>query len=145
MWNRAANFKHIWVACKQKDNLWVKWIHHIYLKDEDIWEHNAPIHSSWYWRKLMSIRDEYREHKSKLNDQYSIAAGYRLLQGNLEKVHWDNVVWGRFNIPKCSFVYWRVMLNRLKTKDRIKAYGNIPNSDCLLCEEVEESAIHLFF
>ena len=94
----------------------------------------------------MGVRDEFKEFKQVLEGtHYSIAKGYRLLLGDLEKVRWDRIVWGRFNIPKNSFVYWLAILNRLKTKDRIKAFVDMPNTDCLLCGEVEESVSHLFF
>ena len=79
LWNKAANFKHVWVLCNKNDNLWVRWIHHVYLKEEDIWEHKAPIHNSWSWRNLVCINDQFRDmDKGKLGSNYSIASGYRL-------------------------------------------------------------------
>lgn len=135
----------MWAVCTKKDDLWVKWIHHVYLKGEDIWEHQALPSSSWHWKKLMCIKNDFKEHKQKVCGHYSIAEGYKLLQHISEKVHWDRVVWGRFNSPKSSFIYWLTTLNRLKTKDRIKGYVSLQNTNCLLCEEKEEIAQHLFF
>ena len=55
LWNKAALFKLIWAIEEKKDNLWVRWVHHIYLKGDNIWEHKAPSNSSFTWRKLMEI------------------------------------------------------------------------------------------
>ncbi|KAM6592908.1 hypothetical protein CsatA_000611 [Cannabis sativa] len=59
-WNKAALMKNIWTLAVKKDNLWVKWIHSVYLKNGDCWNHKASIHSSWYWRKLVDLKDEMR-------------------------------------------------------------------------------------
>uniref|UniRef100_A0A803PAI5 Reverse transcriptase domain-containing protein n=1 Tax=Cannabis sativa TaxID=3483 RepID=A0A803PAI5_CANSA len=34
-WNKAALFKYVWAIAKKEDNLWVKWVHNVYIKDED--------------------------------------------------------------------------------------------------------------
>ena len=52
-WNKAALFKHIWAIAEKKDCLWVRWVHHIYLKGDSIWEHQAPQDASFYWKKLI--------------------------------------------------------------------------------------------
>ena len=31
VWNKAACLKYIWAVSQKQDNLWVKWIHHVYL------------------------------------------------------------------------------------------------------------------
>ncbi|XP_060972592.1 uncharacterized protein LOC115717990 [Cannabis sativa] len=46
-WNSAALFKYVWALANKEDNLWVKWIHNVYLKEEDWWEYQAPSHESW--------------------------------------------------------------------------------------------------
>ncbi|XP_030477894.1 uncharacterized protein LOC115694932 [Cannabis sativa] len=56
-WNQVAIAKHVWAIATKKDNLWVKWVHNVYIEDEDWWGYEAPIHSSWYWRRLVSIKD----------------------------------------------------------------------------------------
>ncbi|XP_057518428.1 uncharacterized protein LOC130799344 [Amaranthus tricolor] len=48
-------------------------------------------------------------------------------------------------IPKARFVYWMVMLNRLKTRDRLKAISVIDDDLCPMCGEASESADHIFF
>uniref|UniRef100_A0A803NHZ5 Reverse transcriptase n=1 Tax=Cannabis sativa TaxID=3483 RepID=A0A803NHZ5_CANSA len=33
-WNAAAMVKHVWAIEKKKDNLWVKWVHSVYIKHQ---------------------------------------------------------------------------------------------------------------
>uniref|UniRef100_A0A803PHP5 Reverse transcriptase domain-containing protein n=1 Tax=Cannabis sativa TaxID=3483 RepID=A0A803PHP5_CANSA len=55
-WNQAAIAKHVWAIATKKDNLWVKWVHNVYIEDEDWWGYEAPIHSIGIGR-LVSIKD----------------------------------------------------------------------------------------
>lgn len=47
-WNRAAIFKHFWAVQEKKDNLWVRWVHHLYMKKGNPWEQEATSMSSAY-------------------------------------------------------------------------------------------------
>ena len=60
IWNKAAIFKHIWAIFVEKDSLWMQWIHHIYLKDGNVWEHEALGNSCWNWKKLMAVKIEVK-------------------------------------------------------------------------------------
>ncbi|XP_059295322.1 uncharacterized protein LOC132048633 [Lycium ferocissimum] len=44
IWNEAAVAKYIWNIANKTDNLWVKWVHHIYLKEIDWW--NISLHKT---------------------------------------------------------------------------------------------------
>ena len=35
-WNQSALFKHIWAVENKKDNMWVRWVHHLYMKSSNI-------------------------------------------------------------------------------------------------------------
>lgn len=67
-------------------------------------------------------------------------------------VGWCMAVWQKDEIPrpqtpdpKCSFIFWLVCKDRLRTRDRLKRWGVIEVSSCLLCGTAEESRDHLFF
>lgn len=105
VWNKAACFKHIWAIDQKKDSLWLKWIHHVYLQGGNIWEHEAPAHSSWNWRKLVSVMRDFKEvYQQKQKPKYTISYGYRLFSGEQMKIQWDRVVWNKWNHPKHSFI-----------------------------------------
>lgn len=44
-WNIASVGKLIWQLARKNDTLWVKWVHGIYMKDDDkdFWEHQVPV------------------------------------------------------------------------------------------------------
>uniref|UniRef100_A0A803PLB3 Reverse transcriptase domain-containing protein n=1 Tax=Cannabis sativa TaxID=3483 RepID=A0A803PLB3_CANSA len=105
--NEAAIFKHVWSIANKKDNLWIRWIHSIYIKKEEWWEHKAPSNSSWYWCKIAKARDKVKQLmniNTFSSNQYSIAAGYKLIQGNFEHFFWCKGSWSRLNVPKHSFI-----------------------------------------
>uniref|UniRef100_A0A803PJE4 Reverse transcriptase zinc-binding domain-containing protein n=1 Tax=Cannabis sativa TaxID=3483 RepID=A0A803PJE4_CANSA len=61
------------------------------------------------------------------------------------KLHWSKEVWSRLNTPKHSLILWLVMLNKLKTKDRLLKMGIKLQETCNLCTECNETIQHLFF
>ncbi|KAM6560070.1 hypothetical protein CsatA_029309 [Cannabis sativa] len=147
-WNIAALFKYVWALANKEDNLWVKWIHSVYLKDEEWWGYQAPNHGSWYWKQVVAAKDKLKQLTSVLQftqSKFQISAGYSLLCPTQSKVHWCDEVWGRFNIPKHSFILWLAVQKRLKTRDRLAKFQNIADTKCPICLQHEETAEHLFF
>ncbi|XP_074265621.1 uncharacterized protein LOC141588063 [Silene latifolia] len=120
------------------------------MKGRDWFDYVPFINSSWTWKKICVVKDKFKH--GYINNQwcdgngeYSVAAGYRWLQGPQTKVHWFPVVWNRFNVPKHSFIAWLIIKERLLTKDRLLAFG-IPNDGkCDLCSSHNEDHKHLFY
>ncbi|KAM6579884.1 hypothetical protein CsatA_003658 [Cannabis sativa] len=147
-WNVAAMFKHIWAVANENDNLWVKWVDCVYIKNHNWWEYKAPQSSSWYWRKMVSIKDLVKqtmniEEFSK--EDYKVAAGYKHLVQEQGRVDWCNEVWSRINTLKHSFLTWLAILQRLKTKVRLCRLKVIDSPVCSLCNVADETTEHLFF
>lgn len=46
IWNTAAIGKFVWAIARKEDSLWIKWVHHIYIKEGNWWEYKAPIAAS---------------------------------------------------------------------------------------------------
>lgn len=61
-WNVAAIAKNLWNICLHKETLWVRWIHQIYIKGSSIWDLQEPQDCSWSLRKILQIRDIFRDH-----------------------------------------------------------------------------------
>ncbi|KAM6587484.1 hypothetical protein CsatA_010089 [Cannabis sativa] len=147
-WNKAATCKYIWAISNKRDSLWQRWIHSVYLKDQDWWNYTASIHASWYWKKLVAIKEQLKlkcDTAAFQQRQYTIAAGYVLFSPPGTKQKWCNEVWNRLNIPKHSVILWLAMLNRLKTKERLLKHGLQVSELCCLCNEQTETVQHLFF
>ena len=144
IWNKVAALKHIWDVDKMKESLWIQWIHHVYLKQGNIWEHEAPLTSSWQWRKFMEVKAEVKEkHRQKIGDVYKIAVGYKVLLGEHERVYWSSQVWR--NIPKHYFIIWLAIQNRLQTRERSARFIGNMDTSCVFCQRQEETKEHLFF
>lgn len=150
IWNYALLGKYIWSIASKEDNLWVKWINHIYLKNRDWKTYTPSSTASWYWRHLCKIKDKFRSgyslNKWIFKDKgYTASNGYEWLRGEHQKVDWAQWVWNRLSIPKCSFITWMVMWRRLNTKDRLCRFGLATDGTCSLCQDEQESVEHLFF
>ena len=52
-WNLAAIVKYVWWISEKKDNLWVKWVHSIYIKKQGDWMTHEPGYNTlWAWRHI---------------------------------------------------------------------------------------------
>uniref|UniRef100_A0A803Q6V5 DUF4283 domain-containing protein n=1 Tax=Cannabis sativa TaxID=3483 RepID=A0A803Q6V5_CANSA len=56
-WNQVVVSKHVWAVATKKDNVRVKWVHSVYIDHEDWWGFKAPTQSSWYWKRIVSIKE----------------------------------------------------------------------------------------
>uniref|UniRef100_A0A803PIJ5 Reverse transcriptase zinc-binding domain-containing protein n=1 Tax=Cannabis sativa TaxID=3483 RepID=A0A803PIJ5_CANSA len=147
-WNSAAMIKHVWAVEKKKDNLWVKWVHCVYIKQQAWWEYKAPMNGSWYWRKMVEIKEKIRllvQQDVFAAKEYKIVDGYIYFEQDWGKVSWSNLVWSRLNVPKHSFLLWLAMVNRLKAQDRLFKHGLIDHDFYTIYNTATESAEHLFF
>ncbi|KAG7590388.1 Reverse transcriptase zinc-binding domain [Arabidopsis suecica] len=57
---------------------------------------------------------------------------------------WSSSVWFKGAVPKHAFTMWVCHLNRLPTRQRLAAWGQIQNSECCLCTIETEARDHLF-
>uniref|UniRef100_A0A803QBL0 Reverse transcriptase zinc-binding domain-containing protein n=1 Tax=Cannabis sativa TaxID=3483 RepID=A0A803QBL0_CANSA len=147
-WNKAAMFKYIWAIATKEDNLWVKWIHSVYIKDKEWWSYEIPQTGSWYWRKIVALKGlllNLVDPTTFVLKKYNVADGYKWLCPTVSRVNWSNEVWNRLNTPKHSFVFWLAIQNRLKTRDRLLRFQIITDPSCLLCSGNAETCEHLFF
>ena len=151
-WNVASDGELIRQLVMSKESLWVKWVHDIYIKTDTIWTHKTPVDSSWYWRKINSLKNMmqywYTQGQFNLtaNGKYSITSGYNALIGKQEKLEVAKLVWNSIVLPKQRLFLWLAMQNRLLTKDRLINMGvAIEYSRCCLCQNgMIESHKHLF-
>lgn len=57
---------------------------------------------------------------------------------------WLNAVWHTLQIPKCSFILWLALKNRLYTRNRMISFGLNVDPLCVLCSTGFETGPHLF-
>lgn len=68
-----------------------------------------------------------------------------MIRGRGNPGQYSNFIWFNGHIPRCSFISWLAMHNRLPTLSRIKKWNNRLNSTCVLCRVDEETRDHLFY
>ncbi|KAL2932526.1 LINE-1 retrotransposable element ORF2 protein [Bienertia sinuspersici] len=148
-WNIATIGRHVWALETKQDNLWVKWIHSIYLKDANWWDYNPPQDCSWYWKKICEARNilklSMQRNELAGMGKYSVRKVYEALCTPQVKMYWTDNVWSRYNVPKHRFCMWLAIQNRLPTMDRLSRWVPGGNVQCLLCSTQAEDRDHLFF
>lgn len=111
----------VWQLSTNKESLWVRWVHGIFIKeDSSIWEHKAPVYSSWYWRKLNAVKllmkDWYVQDRYRLTQDgsYSISRSYMELIGHKPKLRIAEHIWTSIALPKHRFILWLAVQGRLR-------------------------------
>ncbi|XP_019239266.1 PREDICTED: uncharacterized protein LOC109219285 [Nicotiana attenuata] len=136
-WNRAAICKMMWAIHVKKDALWIKWIHAIYIKKEDITVMQTPRQASWLVKKIFDIRDWYKKIETVANmdkfcvkGKFSIHKMYTLSRPQYPKVEWKALTLGN-GIPRHNFVLWLALNHRLTTVDRLAKWEIQVDQDCI--------------
>lgn len=145
-WNKAAMLKHIWAISKKKESLWIQWVHYVYLKGEEVWEHRPPSTSYWQWKSLMAIKEEVKgKFTNQMMQKYTISVGYNMLMGEFQKERWALQVWNKWSLPKHTFISWLAVQDRMNTRERVGRYINLADRSCVLCTDSIETRDHLLF
>ena len=74
MWNKACVAKLVWVVAMKAGNLWVKWVHERYLRGRDWWSYTPRSDTSWYWKKLVKVKEIFRAYPK---EDYNEKQGYK--------------------------------------------------------------------
>ena len=151
-WNKTRVVNLLWDMADKKDNLWVKWIHGRYLHGSDFWSYQTPPDCSWYWRKLIILRDLFKREGQPggLWDgwmKYKTSTGYKWLIGDIDTPWWRRVIWVTTITPCHATTFWVFIQHRLPVKQWLSKYMIMEGGNtCELCQEHEEENInHLFF
>lgn len=58
LWNNAAVGKLVWHIGCGKDDLWVKWVHSIYIKGANWWTYKSRAGASWSFKQIGKVKEE---------------------------------------------------------------------------------------
>ena len=147
-WNTAAVGNLVWHIGTNKDDLWVKWMHTIYMKQQNWWDYTAPPGASWVVRKLCKVTEELKRlhiHTWDTNSQYKINNMYKMMTDEYMCVPREKVIWNRISIPKHKFILWLGVQDRLQTKGRLHNFEVCPDDRCCIYGQEAETIKHLFF
>uniref|UniRef100_A0A803P4I7 Reverse transcriptase zinc-binding domain-containing protein n=1 Tax=Cannabis sativa TaxID=3483 RepID=A0A803P4I7_CANSA len=59
-WNKAAICKYIWAISNKQESLWLRWVHSVYIKKQEWWSFSASVHFSFYWKKMVALKDHIK-------------------------------------------------------------------------------------
>ncbi|XP_010687128.1 uncharacterized protein LOC104901274 [Beta vulgaris subsp. vulgaris] len=145
----VALSKLAWGVAQKQDNLWVKWVHGVYIKDSNWASYTAPTHASWAWKYICQAKNMMTEKINGsqwlINGQFSIKQYYQILLKGSRQVNWARYLWNRYSIPKHRLIMWLAIQNRLKTRQRLKQMKICMDDQCLLCQQQPETITHLLF
>lgn len=110
----------MWALAK-KDQLWVKWISSIYLREYDFLNVQSKNSDSWHWKQLLKVRNMMADGQwsAIVNGEYRVSVGYEWLIGAHTRFRYAQVVWASYTKPSHSFILWLVFHRRLLTFDRM--------------------------
>lgn len=58
--NRASMLKFIWILFVDRESLWCRWIHSVFLTRKNFWNASQPGTCSWSWKKILQLRGQFR-------------------------------------------------------------------------------------
>jgi len=141
--NNCFLVKQLWNIHLKADSIWIRWVHHFYLQDTNIWTTPLQQTSSPLWKSFIKFRDRLLDDcggqpavismlQSWDNTTKPFSANaYEHLRTKGTPVSWVNVVWEPWCLPQHSFILWLALLKRLRTKDRLH-FVDIDVSFCIL-------------
>ncbi|KAL9690876.1 hypothetical protein QQ045_011288 [Rhodiola kirilowii] len=154
IFNKALLLKQVWDLCRDKDALWIRWMHTYYFNSQSIWDVNEKNHHSWVFKNILRLRPD--AHKCVLTDDsgefswassnnpFTAKGAYEVMVESGDKVNWSQLVWNEVAHPKHSFCTWLAIHKRLYTRDRIWGLGE-EQRICSCCNLELESVDHIFF
>lgn len=149
-WNKAKIAKPVWAVATKKDILWLKWVHEKYLKGIDLREYTPPKDCLWYWRKLYSIKEIFKQGITSTTSwewqgkaHYTVKEGYLWLLGQHTKASWARMAWTRTIIPRHAFILWVLLHHRTPTKVILAKFIGGRDMTCSLYQAAPEDEVHL--
>ncbi|CAK8576189.1 unnamed protein product [Lathyrus sativus] len=150
IWNNVLLLKCLWNLCKKSNTLWVKWIHIHYFKDKQIMNYETKTQSSWIMCSILKQRDTMDLIRNEwdqllISHKFKASVFYKVLIDDGTRVPWRNLIRSNKSRPRAVFCLWKACHGKLATKDRLKRFGMIQDSQCSLCHTEKETMNHLFF
>ncbi|XP_074288177.1 uncharacterized protein LOC141613343 [Silene latifolia] len=80
-WNVADIGKLVWWIFSKLDSLWVRWVHHVYMKDAALPDYIPKTDVSWSWKPIVKVRDKFLGNNTAnlwqgTSRGYSVSSGY---------------------------------------------------------------------
>lgn len=124
-WNQAMLFKILWDIQANKNTLWFRWVHEVYLRRRNIWEWRAGRDDPPLFKKLAKLRYLLLQNTGsirasidplsswQIEGKLSLSKAYDWLRPKMECKPWMSLIWRNSIPPKFSFILWLSFWKRL--------------------------------
>ncbi|GKB54209.1 reverse transcriptase domain, reverse transcriptase zinc-binding domain protein [Tanacetum coccineum] len=115
------------------------------------WNNKYQVLNSFISLVLNDVKDKlwWKDMEGNLLKFY-VAQAYQAIRPRAPEVEWFVIVWFLQCIPLHAFLVWLLIGEKLKTKDKIRAWEvadsvSLEDMKCPLCNLIRDSHSHLFF
>ncbi|XP_059291535.1 uncharacterized protein LOC132045026 [Lycium ferocissimum] len=156
-WNRAAILKQLWALAKEKECLWIKWVHNYYSKQESLENCQPPKNATWVVRKIIEARQYVlslgslqgnllsRLELVVVSQKYSIKKMYVVLRPLQPQAPWKHLLLQPQIHLRHKFILWLALQRILATIGRLLKFGVQVPPSCIFYKGPDETMDHLFF
>lgn len=156
VWNKALMAKGILLMHSKRPCIWTTWVSAYYITDHDLWLIQVKKQDSTSWKQFIAIRDEIVQKTGNIHSAKKLVQEwcnskkqnkdiYNFFREHADIYKWHKITWEVLSVPKHAFILYLISLNALSTTDNMKKRGIQMASKCVMCDEDEENADHLFF
>lgn len=148
--NFALLMKCLWNLSGKAGNLQVRWVNCYYLKRKYILEYDVKLHNNWMFKGILKQRVNIVNmqqvwDKALQQNKFKVTNLYNCMIDDGNRVPWYNM--GQYNKARPRAVVFLRMAchGKLLMRERLKRFGIIHDSSCVLCNTQAEFLNHLFF
>ncbi|XP_056693129.1 uncharacterized protein [Spinacia oleracea] len=109
----------------------------------------VPAQASWVVRKIlgavMFLSNTTDGCSALQKNTFSISKMYYEMRGFVPSVPWRKLICNTFALPKCVFITWLTVHDRMVTCDNLQKIGVQCSMQCCLCDVGFDTVSHLFF
>ena len=154
-WNSVLLIKVLWNFHKEKDALWVRWVHQNYLNGSSIWTWVPNKRDSPLLKRIFALRDILCQKEGSVEhatarllswgpgESLSLDKVYDYFRPRGHPTAWANVIWKSAIVPKHSIILWLGAKDKLLTRDKLIFLDT--DKSCGMCGISDESSQHIFF
>nr|GEV52750.1 hypothetical protein [Tanacetum cinerariifolium] len=170
--NKALMISHVWKLISLKESLWVQWIHEYKIRGQNFWDISFRGNMTWDREKFFNfVLLCMISYGTKSVMEFECLCGFIAgmicvlwliisllgisfmwastcpLRSRGADVVWYDMVWFSNCIPRHALNMWLILLGRLKTQDKLRAWdlSTALSVSCPLCNSQPDSQEHLSF
>ncbi|CAL1371778.1 unnamed protein product [Linum trigynum] len=155
VWNKACVVRHVWNVLISSGSLWVAWVQRYRIKQKSFWDLKEGAAGSWVWKRLLRCRSDIQHFVSNQGDltlwdgepmaRYSVKRAWDSLRLHDSPVGWFELVWSKEVVHRHGIILWLAILGRLRTQDKLLAWGKPVSGFCVFYPGGIETCCHIFY